>query len=120
MAKTELNVKALYAALDATRRERGLSWKQVAAEAGVHASTLTRMAQEKRPDADGLVALLAWLNLDIKHFTTTGGEIGRHQETNSLALISAYLRADPHLSEASADALEKLVRASYEHLKRDL
>lgn len=119
MTKAKLNVKALYAALDAERLERRLTWKQVAGEAGVHASTLTRMAQEKRPDADGLAALLAWLNLDIKHFTTTTGAANKHQQPNSLALISAYLRADPNLSEASADALEKLVRASYEHLKRD-
>ena len=32
---------ALYGALDAERRARNLTWKQVAAESGVSASTLT-------------------------------------------------------------------------------
>lgn len=52
---------ALYVALDRQRRTRRLTWRGVAAEAGVSPSTLTRVGQFKRPDADGLVRLLAWL-----------------------------------------------------------
>ncbi len=48
---------AFYAALDGVRRARDLNWKEVAAQSGVSASTLTRMAQGKRPDVDGLAAL---------------------------------------------------------------
>ena len=44
---------AFYSALDAARRAQNLNWKEVAAQSGVSASTLTRMAQGKRPDVDG-------------------------------------------------------------------
>ena len=46
--------QGFYDALDATRRSRNLNWKQVAAQSGVSASTLTRMAQGRRPDVDGV------------------------------------------------------------------
>lgn len=56
-----LDPDALYVALDRQRRRRRMQWRAVAAEAGVSASTLTRIGQGKRPDADGLVRLLDWL-----------------------------------------------------------
>ena len=48
------DVGAFHAALDSQRLAMGLNWKDVAAEAGVSASTLTRMAQGKRPDVDAV------------------------------------------------------------------
>lgn len=117
--KTELNVFSLYMALDEKRKGDGLTWKQVATESGVHASTLTRMAQGKRPDADGLAALLRWLDIDIKHFTSpppyTASGVDK---PNTLALVSALFRADRTLSQEGAEALDKLVRATYAHLSK--
>jgi transcriptional regulator with XRE-family HTH domain len=55
--------EAFYEALDAVRQVKNLNWKQVAAESGVSASTLTRMAQGRRPDVNGLAALSAWSGL---------------------------------------------------------
>ena len=54
---------AFYAALDAERRDRRYTWKQVAEESQVSASTLTRMAQGRRPDVDSLAALVTWSGL---------------------------------------------------------
>ena len=62
---------AFYEAIDATRQARHLNWKQVAASSGVSASTLTRMAQGKRPDVDGLAALAAWSGLNADDFIRT-------------------------------------------------
>ena len=45
---------AFYRALETTVTARSTTWKQVAAETGVSASTLTRMAQGRRPDAASL------------------------------------------------------------------
>ena len=54
---TQFDVSALQAALDGERIARGLTWKDVAIESGVSASTLSRLSQGKRPDVDSLTAL---------------------------------------------------------------
>lgn len=61
MPSPRLDVEALYVALDAQRRRARLRWRDIAREAGVSPSTLTRIGQGNRPDADGLVRLLVWL-----------------------------------------------------------
>jgi predicted transcriptional regulator len=58
MAKVEFDAESFYAALDSQRQSQRLTWKEVAAKSEVSASTLTRMAQGKRPDVDSLTALL--------------------------------------------------------------
>ena len=61
--RTYFDLPAFHAALDAERQVRGLSWRQLGAEAGVAPSTLTRMGHGRHPDVDGLSALLAWASL---------------------------------------------------------
>ncbi|MFC5357087.1 helix-turn-helix domain-containing protein [Azospirillum himalayense] len=106
---------------DTAFRRAGLSkkltWKKVAEDSGVSASTLTRMAQGKRPDVDSLAALLAWSGLHADDFVRVEGH--RPSEADSLAKITAYLRADPNLSEEGASALEALLKSAYERLRRD-
>ena len=58
MAQSHLDVQALYVTLDSERQQRGLSWRQVAQEAGIGPSTLSRMAQGNRPDVDSFAALV--------------------------------------------------------------
>lgn len=67
--RRELNVAALSAAIHAVSRHRKISLRDVAAETGVSASTLTRLSQGQKPDADALVTLLAWLHADVSQFT---------------------------------------------------
>lgn len=107
--------EAFYAALDAVRQARHLNWKQVAAESGVAASTLTRMAQGKRPDVDGLAALCAWSGLDADEYVRSNEE---RPEVGTLAMISTYLRSDRNLTPESATALDELVKATYERLRK--
>lgn len=111
------DAEGFYAALDAARLARGLNWKQVAAGSGVSASTLTRMAQGKRPDVDGLAALCAWSGLDADDFVRIHDE----QEPTApepLAVISTYLRSDRNLSPESAAALEEVIKVTYERLRK--
>ena len=61
--------KALYAALDEQRRERGLSWAQVAKETGVAAATLKRTEQGGRLEVDGVLAMVGWLGRTVESFT---------------------------------------------------
>ena len=107
---------ALYGALDAERQARDLTWKQVAAESGVSASTLTRMAQGRRPDLDSLAALSAWSGLRADDFVRSEGE---RPEPEPLAAISTYLRSDKNLTPEAAAALDGVISAAYEHLRRE-
>ena len=106
--------KGFYEALGATRQAKNISWKQVAAESGVSASTLTRMAQGKRPDVDGLAALLSWSGLKADDFVRSDSQ---QNEPEPLAMISTYLRADKNLTPEGAAALDEVVRATYERLR---
>jgi transcriptional regulator with XRE-family HTH domain len=104
---------ALYEALDAERRARNLNWKAVADQSGVSASTLTRMAQGKRPDVDGLAALTTWSGLRADDFIRSDNEA---PEAQPLAMVSTYLRADKTLTDKDADALQAVIQAAYNHL----
>jgi transcriptional regulator with XRE-family HTH domain len=104
-----------YEALDAVRVSRRLNWKQVAAATGVSASTLTRMAQGKRPDVDGLAALSAWSGLSADDFVRSAAT---DQPPVSLAQITTYLRSDKNLSPEAATAMDALIKSAYERLRR--
>lgn len=69
MSRWVLDVPKLAAAVETVRRHRGISARDIAAETGLSPSTLTRLGQGQRPDADGLVSLLAWLNAEIRPYT---------------------------------------------------
>ncbi|MFJ6566580.1 helix-turn-helix domain-containing protein [Streptomyces sp. NPDC091292] len=59
-----LDVPELHRRLDQRRQDRGLTWRQLAAITGLSSSTLSRIGDGHRPDADALVSLLVWLDLD--------------------------------------------------------
>jgi transcriptional regulator with XRE-family HTH domain len=67
-SKQVLNVRALADAIALVARHRGISMRVVAAETGLSPSSLTRLAGGQKPDADGLVTLLAWLKADAAAF----------------------------------------------------
>lgn len=104
---------AFYKALDRVRHERELLWKDVAAEAGVSASTLTRLAQGRRPDVDGLAALVAWAGLSADDFVR---RVNSPDEGSTLTKVATYLRGDRNLSPAAAEALEQLITVAYQQL----
>lgn len=111
------DAEGFYRALDAQRQARKLNWKQIAEKSGVSASTLTRMAQGKRPDVDSLAALSAWGGLDADDFIRT--DDSSETKAEPLAMISTYLRSDPHLSPEGATALEEVIKAVYDRLRKD-
>jgi transcriptional regulator with XRE-family HTH domain len=113
---TRFDAAGFFAAIDATRLARGLTWKQVAGQARVSASTLTRMGQGRRPDVDSLAALATWGNLPADEFMR-GNKTDEALTGEPLAMISTYLRADRHLSPTAADALEAVIKATYERLR---
>lgn len=66
--RMKFNFEKFYQAVNAKRTARAASWRQVAREVGIGKSTLARMAQNKRPDADGLAALSYWAELNPADF----------------------------------------------------
>lgn len=107
---------AFYRALEATVVARTKNWKQVAAETGVSASTLTRMAQGRKPDASSLAALSAWAGLNPSDFVNAPYKATRPEP---MAQISTLLRSDPNLDAQAAEAVEAIIRAAYERLKKE-
>jgi transcriptional regulator with XRE-family HTH domain len=116
METAHFDVEAFFAALDGQRQAKKLTWKQVAAETEVSASTLTRMAQGKKPDVDGLAALLKWSGLKAEDFVISTAKKSR-AKPEPLAMICSQLRADPHLKKGDAEALEAIIRVAYEKLR---
>lgn len=106
--------EGFYTALNRTRLARNLNWKQVAAQSGVSASTLTRMAQGRRPDVDGLAALATWAKLSTDDYVRSTADEGAPEP---LAMISTYLRSDKNLTAEAAAALDEVVKATYERLR---
>lgn len=64
----KFDFQKFYQAVNAKRTQRAASWRQVAREIGIGKSTLARMAQNKRPDADGLAALSFWAEVNPADF----------------------------------------------------
>lgn len=108
------DASAFYEALDSARQARKLNWKQVAASSGVSASTLTRMAQGRRPDVDSLAALAAWSGLSTDEFVRSDEA---RPEPEPLAKITTYLRSDKNLSPEAARALDELIKVTYSRLR---
>jgi len=106
---------AFYRALEGTVTRRGKNWKQVASETGVSASTLARMAQGRRPDAASLAALSAWSGLNPSDFVDAPYKT---RQREPLTQISSLLRSDPNLDAQGAAAVEAIIRAAYERLRK--
>jgi transcriptional regulator with XRE-family HTH domain len=68
LSRMKFDFEKFYQAVNAKRAARAASWRQVAREIGIGKSTLARMAQNKRPDADGLAALSFWAELNPADF----------------------------------------------------
>lgn len=100
-----------YASLDEIRRIKGISWKKLADQTKVSASTLTRMGQGKHPDADSLTMLSAWSSLNPADFVTD--EEMKSRETESLPKLLALLRADTSLSPEALAAIQDVLNGAY-------
>jgi transcriptional regulator with XRE-family HTH domain len=104
---------AFVAALDAERQARKATWRRVAQESGVSASTLSRLSQGMRPDVDSLAQLCSWARLSSDLFLRRDSH-----SASSLTEVIAQFRADPNLTKESAIALETLIKVAYENLRK--
>ena len=63
--RSAFDAAVFYRRIELVRQERRLNWNQVAEQAGVSASTLTRMKQGRRADIDSMAALARWSGVSL-------------------------------------------------------
>jgi transcriptional regulator with XRE-family HTH domain len=107
---------AFFKALESTMIARSLNWKEVSKTTGVGASTLSRMAQGRGPDAGSLAVLAAWAGLNPGEFTNEGRkQVGKPEP---LALLTTRLRDDPKLTPEAVSVLDQVIKATYRSLMK--
>lgn len=112
MESPRLDVASLIGALNAQREARGLSWRKLAQEAGVNASSLTRMQQGKLPDVNTFTALTQWLGIPAEQFVAGIPSKGR-ESPHPWAVASTLLRGKREMTPEALKALEELVQAAF-------
>jgi transcriptional regulator with XRE-family HTH domain len=110
------DAEGFYASLADTVEARKVTWKHVSRDTGVSATTLTRMAQGRNPDAASQAALAAWAGLNPADFVDSPG---KRAPPEPLAAALTLLRADPKLKPDAVAALEAIVRTAYRQLRKD-
>lgn len=116
MNKQDFDADAFYEALDREVRARSTSWRQVSGATGVNATTLTRMAQGRRPDAASLAALSAWAGLNPADFVQIGQDKAK-PAAETLNKVSLLFRQDPSLTEDARKTLEGILESAYRSLR---
>ena len=111
LANTTLDVGALYAALDAARGIRNLSWRQLAKEIDVSPSTMSRLANDLKPDVNAFAAMVSWLNIPAETFIKTGIEKDE-EEPELVAALAPLLRARKDLNADDVEHLEQLIASA--------
>lgn len=84
MGRSDFSIEALYAALDAQRRARGLSWPQAARDINsqfgacsakpISPSTLSGMRARDVVEGDGVLQMLLWLGRSAESFVPGLGD----------------------------------------------
>jgi len=92
--------KALYDALDTQRKSRDLSWREVAAEIGVSAATISRTKRGGRMEVDGMLAMVSWLGHPVERFVRELGTDARNRTDMAAGIFDRILDQEAGASEA--------------------
>lgn len=117
MAREQIDVEGLYAALDAQRQARSLSWRQLAKEVEVSPSLLSRLANGLRPDVDAFVTLVQWLGLSAEQFTASNVDRQEYEAPELVTQIGPLLRARKDLTPDDVAYLETVIQATVRRVK---
>ncbi|GAW51698.1 MULTISPECIES: hypothetical protein [unclassified Nocardioides] len=108
-----VDVKTLHAALDKAREDADLSWRGLAKEIGVNASTISRMQQGLKPDVNAFAAMTTWLRMDAEKFYLAGDDAPATGDPAPLmSELTALLRARPDLPDKNRSYLEDVIEAT--------
>ena len=110
----DFSIEALYAALDAARRARGITWQETAREISslfaraaarpISPSTLTALRGKRAVEGDGVLQMLRWLNRSPESFVV--GYRVREGESTALPDVPPHkiLRFDTAALHAALNA----------------
>lgn len=119
MAQTSIDVAALYAALDAARVSRDLSWRQLAREIELSPSTLSRLGNGLNPDVNAFAAMIRWLRLPAETFMVDQDQDDQTQQPELVAQLAPLLRARQDLRKEDVEHLEQLIISAMRRFKAD-
>ncbi len=111
-----VDVAALYAALEAEKNARGMSWRNLARDCQLSPSTFTRMANGLRPDVDAFAGLVRWLGQPAEAFMTADPE-DAGPAPDLMATLAPLLRARKDLTEQDVQDLQALFTAAVEQFR---
>ena len=121
MGRTSIDVAGLYAALDAARASRHLSWRQLAREMGLSPSTMSRLGNGLKPDVNAFAAMVRWLNLPAETFMVDPDrrDEAQRDEPELVAVLAPLLRARRDLTKEDVEHLEQLIASAVRRFKAD-
>jgi transcriptional regulator with XRE-family HTH domain len=117
-AQPSVDVKALHAALDAARLEKGLSWRSLAKELDVSPSTMSRMANGLNPDVTAFAAMTSWLRLPAEAFYRNVDDT-TDEQPELVSALAPLLRARRDLRKEDIEYLEELISAAARRFRAD-
>ena len=114
-----VDVRSLHAALDKARTSAGLSWRQLSKEIGVSASTISRMANNLKPDVAAFAAMTTWLRMSAEDFYTGGATDTGADEPDLVAQLVPLLRARKDLTSKDVEYLEEVIGAAAKRFRAE-
>jgi transcriptional regulator with XRE-family HTH domain len=111
-----IDVRALYVALEKEKDARDMSWRQLARDCGLSPSTLTRLANGRRPDVDAFAALVHWLGQPAEVFMTADSDSVR-DDPDLVSSLAPLLRARKDLDDGDVQHLQTLFAAAVEQFR---
>lgn len=112
-----VDVKSLHAALDHAREEKGLSWRQLAKELDVSASTLSRMVNGLKPDVSAFATMTTWLKMPADSFFRVSPSAD--EEPELVVQLAPLLRARRDLDDKDVEYLEELIGGAVRRFRAD-
>lgn len=115
MTVNQFDLRLLFRSIDSERDRRGLSWAALARQVGVATSTIRRFAEADDAEADGVLALVRWLDVAPENYVSSGSVKGKQLRPPG----DGYVRVDMELiAKANGDprGAQGRTRTSIQHL----
>ncbi len=104
------------------RLAKGLSLRQAAQEAGVSATTFSRVERgDHLPDRENLLQLANWVGLTLEQVASTPADhnvVTHGPGESTVEAVALHLRADKDLDPKDAQILMEVFRVAYENLRK--
>lgn len=108
-----IDTEDLHAAVEATRYAKRYSRREAARQIGVSASTLTRLAQGRRPGVDNAIKIGTW----IGPLPAGISRRARTQPLDLLTMVRRHLRESNELDRTAAGALMRILETAYAQVR---